>query len=109
MFGQSDCLSIYILDLQWFVADSFVSRTVTQLLQSVSTRFRSNDLSVCEQVVWALGNIAGDGPALRDEVIRRRAVDPLIALVVPGRSDGKPWKRIDRINAGHLHFINHTP
>jgi len=47
---------------------------------------QSNDLSVCEQAVWALGNIAGDGPAYRDDVLRNRAVDPILNLVVPGRS-----------------------
>jgi len=47
---------------------------------------RSNDISVSELAVWALGNIAGDGPSFRDEVLRNRAVDPILNLVVPGRS-----------------------
>lgn len=47
---------------------------------------RSNDSSVCEQAVWALGNIAGDGPAYRDEVLKNRAVDPILNLVVPEQS-----------------------
>ena len=33
-----------------------------------------------EQSVWALGNIAGDGAALRDEVIRCGAVKYLLRL-----------------------------
>ncbi|XP_070579990.1 importin subunit alpha-1-like [Ptychodera flava] len=39
--------------------------------------------NVCEQAVWALGNIAGDGPHNRDLVIRSGIVQPLLALVTP--------------------------
>lgn len=39
--------------------------------------------NVCEQAVWALGNIAGDGPQLRDFVVRSGIVHPLLALVKP--------------------------
>ncbi|XP_071819594.1 importin subunit alpha-4-like [Apostichopus japonicus] len=38
---------------------------------------------VCEQAVWALGNIAGDGPKLRDQVIRHGVLNPLLALIQP--------------------------
>ena len=33
--------------------------------------------------MWALGNIAGDGPSMRDFVINNGVVPPLIALVNP--------------------------
>ena len=33
--------------------------------------------------MWALGNIAGDGPTMRDYVINNGVVPPLIALVNP--------------------------
>ena len=36
---------------------------------------------MCEQAVWALGNIAGDGAPLRDHVINNGVVKPLIRLV----------------------------
>jgi importin subunit alpha-2 len=36
---------------------------------------------VVEQAIWALGNIAGDGPNLRDHVIKLGIVAPLVALV----------------------------
>ncbi|XP_050392715.1 importin subunit alpha-1 isoform X1 [Patella vulgata] len=36
--------------------------------------------NVCEQAVWALGNIAGDGPELRDHVTMAGIVDPLLRL-----------------------------
>ena len=39
--------------------------------------------NVAEQAVWALGNIAGDGPDLRDFVIKAGIVQPLLALVRP--------------------------
>ena len=44
---------------------------------------RSPDQNVQEQAVWALGNIAGDGPTMRDYVINNGVVPPLIALVNP--------------------------
>ncbi|XP_029654365.1 importin subunit alpha-1 [Octopus sinensis] len=40
----------------------------------------SEDLHVCEQAVWALGNIAGDGPELRDFVTECGVVEPLLKL-----------------------------
>ncbi|XP_014668060.1 PREDICTED: importin subunit alpha-5-like [Priapulus caudatus] len=43
----------------------------------------SPHLNVSEQAVWALGNIAGDGPELRDFVIRAGVVKPLLSLVTP--------------------------
>ncbi|KAI4785888.1 hypothetical protein KUCAC02_037483 [Chaenocephalus aceratus] len=36
---------------------------------------------ISEQAVWALGNIAGDGSALRDHVIKHGAVLPLLSLL----------------------------
>lgn len=38
---------------------------------------------MCGQVVWALGNIIGDGPELRDLAIQLGIVSPLLALVKP--------------------------
>lgn len=40
----------------------------------------SGDHHVCEQAVWALGNIAGDGPELRDFVTQNGIVEPLLSL-----------------------------
>lgn len=39
--------------------------------------------SVCEQAVWALGNIIGDGPHLRDYVIKHGVVQPLLSFIKP--------------------------
>lgn len=39
--------------------------------------------NVCEQAVWALGNIIGDGPALRDFVIEHGVVQPLLSFIKP--------------------------
>lgn len=44
---------------------------------------KSGEENVCEQSVWALGNIAGDGPGLRDYVINNGVLNPLIGLVKP--------------------------
>lgn len=39
--------------------------------------------TVCEQAVWALGNIIGDGPHLRDYVISLGVVQPLLSFIKP--------------------------
>lgn len=39
--------------------------------------------NVCEQAVWALGNIIGDGPGLRDYVINMGVIDPLLQFINP--------------------------
>lgn len=39
--------------------------------------------NVCEQAVWALGNIIGDGPTLRDYVIELGVVQPLLSFIRP--------------------------
>merc|ERR1711962_1518173 len=39
--------------------------------------------NVCEQAVWALGNIIGDGPHLRDYVIQLGVVEPLLSFISP--------------------------
>ncbi|EDO30648.1 predicted protein [Nematostella vectensis] len=42
--------------------------------------------NVAEQAVWALGNIAGDGPLMRNTVIACGALGPLLALIKPSTS-----------------------
>eukprot|EP00053_Salpingoeca_punica_P018791 m.186134 g.186134 ORF g.186134 m.186134 type:complete len:537 (-) comp17506_c0_seq2:470-2080(-) len=42
---------------------------------------RSQNEEVREQAVWALGNIAGDGPALRDYVLSIGMMQPLLELI----------------------------
>ena len=41
----------------------------------------SEHLNVCEQAVWALGNITGDGPECRDYVIQAGIIPPLLKFV----------------------------
>lgn len=43
----------------------------------------SSHPNVCEQAVWALGNIIGDGPVLRDYVIKLDVIKPLLKLLTP--------------------------
>ena len=40
----------------------------------------SPEADVREQAVWALGNIAGDSPELRDFVLNNKALGPLVVL-----------------------------
>ncbi|XP_063605317.1 importin subunit alpha-3-like isoform X1 [Penaeus indicus] len=44
---------------------------------------QSSSQNVCEQAVWALGNIIGDGPQLRDYVISLGVVQPLLSFINP--------------------------
>ncbi|XP_011865765.1 PREDICTED: importin subunit alpha-3 [Vollenhovia emeryi] len=43
----------------------------------------SSQQNVCEQAVWALGNIIGDGPVPRDYVINLGVVKPLLTFIKP--------------------------
>lgn len=42
---------------------------------------KSSHQNVCEQAVWALGNIIGDGPHCRDYVIDLGVVEPLLLFI----------------------------
>lgn len=44
---------------------------------------RSPHQNVCEQAVWALGNIIGDGPHCRDLVIKLGVAEPLLQFISP--------------------------
>lgn len=43
--------------------------------------FSSSVSAVAEQAVWALGNIAGDGPTTRDYVLNNNAIQGLMPLI----------------------------
>lgn len=44
----------------------------------------SPNIHVAEQSVWALGNIAGDGPGTRDIVLKHNVVEGLLELIAKG-------------------------
>jgi len=52
-------------------------------VQSFLKLLNSTYHNVCEQAVWALGNIIGDGPSLRDYVISLNVVKPLLQFINP--------------------------
>ncbi|CAD6194868.1 unnamed protein product [Caenorhabditis auriculariae] len=41
------------------------------------------NMSVCEQAVWALGNIIGDGPHFRDYCLQLGILQPLLSFIIP--------------------------
>lgn len=43
---------------------------------------KSKSINVAEQSVWALGNIAGDGPITRDEVLKHNTAEVLLGLLI---------------------------
>lgn len=42
---------------------------------------KSNNVSLAEQAVWALGNIAGDGAEARDIVINYNVIEGILSLI----------------------------
>lgn len=42
---------------------------------------QSPSIIVAEQSVWALGNIAGDGPTTRDIVLKHNVIEGLLQLI----------------------------
>jgi importin subunit alpha-1 len=59
------------------------------LISSFVRLLGSADHNVCEQAVWALGNIAGDSPVYRDLLLERGV--PIELAHIPGRfGDGMP-------------------
>ncbi|XP_051061431.1 importin subunit alpha-8 [Phodopus roborovskii] len=50
-------------------------------IQPLIELLSSPHVTVCEQAVWALGNIAGDGPAFRDDIIANNAIPRLLGLI----------------------------
>jgi len=51
--------------------------TVDQLIKLL----KSPHIEVNEQAIWGIGNIAGDGPRIRDIVIAAGAVEPIADLL----------------------------
>ena len=51
--------------------------TVDQLIKLL----KSPHIEVIEQAIWGIGNIAGDGPRIRDIVIAAGAVEPIADLL----------------------------
>ena len=43
----------------------------------------SKEVQVCEQALWALANISGDGPECRDYVVSSGIIEPLLSFVSP--------------------------
>ncbi|XP_063170757.1 importin subunit alpha-8 [Candoia aspera] len=57
-------------------------------IQGLVILLSSPHIHICEQSVWALGNIAGDGPVYRDALISFRVIPPLLSLVTPATPVG---------------------
>ena len=48
---------------------------------------KEHTITVVEQAVWALGNIAGDGPDFRNLVLEAGVIEPLIELTHPNNKE----------------------
>jgi len=62
-------------------ADNTISIVDVGAIPLLIDLLKSFDVRVVEQAVWALGNIAGDGPKLRDIVLSHRIIPILIGLL----------------------------
>ncbi|KAI0987744.1 hypothetical protein GJ496_008444 [Pomphorhynchus laevis] len=52
-------------------------------VQGLIRLLRSPHANICEQAVWALGNIIGDGPDCREYVVTQGFIEPLLAFINP--------------------------
>ena len=66
---------------------SFFKKPPTLFFEIENDFIQFQDTNVCEQAVWALGNIAGDGAILRDMVTDLGIVKPLLNLISPGHTE----------------------
>lgn len=71
----------------------------------------SQHMHVCEQAVWALGNITGDGSECRDYVISQGIIPPLLKFVNP--STQVPtlktiYPLIESVGVTTLYLIHHS-
>ncbi|XP_026560123.1 importin subunit alpha-8 isoform X2 [Pseudonaja textilis] len=57
-------------------------------IQGLVDLLSSPHIHICEQSVWALGNIAGDGPMCRDTLISFGVIPPILSLVMPSTPVG---------------------
>ncbi|KAM3826471.1 importin subunit alpha-8 [Vipera latastei] len=57
-------------------------------IQGLVVLLSSPHIHICEQSVWALGNIAGDGPICRDTLISFGVIPPILSLVMPSTPVG---------------------
>lgn len=62
-------------------------------IQKLVRLLKSESPNVAEQAVWALGNIAGDGPEARDFVLAHQAMPQLLELIKPNISVRKAFYR----------------
>jgi hypothetical protein len=71
-------------DLQFESALTNIASVMSdQTIAVVSVPAVTEYISVAEQAVWALGNTACDGPELRDDLIEKSIIEPLLHFITP--------------------------
>ncbi|KAG5675256.1 hypothetical protein PVAND_005171 [Polypedilum vanderplanki] len=67
-----------------------------------------NNINLVEQAIWALGNVIGDCPALRDEVLKFNIIEPIIKWIELFRTQNFPNSFVRTFAWSLVNFVRYS-